>query len=162
MLILALGGIGFPGGAVYLREDLMRGRWWRSLASLAGPLGTLAMFLVLAGVTRLLVAFTPVTLDLVGALAALVLLQATAFLLNILPVPGLDGWGVLRPLLPDGVRRQIRQFESFGILLLFAAIMFIPGFARALFGVAGTMMDAVGLPIELAQRGIAALQFWQR
>jgi Zn-dependent protease len=41
LIALALGGIGFPGGAVYLREDLMRTKGWRSLASLAGPLGTL-------------------------------------------------------------------------------------------------------------------------
>ena len=35
LIALALGGIGFPGGAVYLRDDLMRTPLWRSAASLA-------------------------------------------------------------------------------------------------------------------------------
>ena len=34
LIALAMGGIGFPGGAVYLRTDLMRSRPWRSAASL--------------------------------------------------------------------------------------------------------------------------------
>ncbi len=50
---LALGGVGFPGGAVYLRDDLMRGRFWRSAAALAGPAATLAILLVLATVLGL-------------------------------------------------------------------------------------------------------------
>lgn len=48
VLALALGGIGFPGGAVYLRIDLMRGRVWRAAAALAGPAATAAILLVLA------------------------------------------------------------------------------------------------------------------
>src|SRR3546814_20196756 len=43
LLALALGGVGFPGGAVYLRQDLMRGPLWRSAASLAGPAAPLAL-----------------------------------------------------------------------------------------------------------------------
>ena len=30
LLALAMGGVGFPGGAVYVRNDLIRGRVWRS------------------------------------------------------------------------------------------------------------------------------------
>ena len=38
LLALALGGIGFPGGAVYLRNDLMRSPFWRAAASTSlGP-----------------------------------------------------------------------------------------------------------------------------
>jgi Zn-dependent protease len=161
LMILALGGIGFPGGAVYLREDLMRNRWWRSAASLAGPLGTLAVFITLAAASRILMAFAPVTVGLISALAALVFLQATAFLLNMLPVPGLDGYGVIRPLLPLSVQRGLRRFEALGILVLFAAIMFVPGLSFALFGGASAMMEFVGVPFEMAERGISALRFWR-
>jgi hypothetical protein len=47
LIALALGGIGFPGGAVWLREDLMRGPLWRSAASLAGPVGSFLVLVVL-------------------------------------------------------------------------------------------------------------------
>ena len=73
LIALALGGIGFPGGAVYLREDLMRSKGWRSLASLAGPLGTLVVLVALA-VALPFVASGP----LYNALSLLALLQASA------------------------------------------------------------------------------------
>src|SRR5690606_3964444 len=101
MIALALGGIGFPGGAVYLREDLMRSPAWRSAASLAGPAGTLAMFVTLSAAAQFwLGLYGADGIALSAALAFLAFLQATALILNLLPVPGLDGWGVIRPFLP--------------------------------------------------------------
>src|SRR4051794_37007239 len=47
LLALAMGGIGFPGGAVYIRNDLIRSRLWRSATALAGPAATLVVLLVL-------------------------------------------------------------------------------------------------------------------
>ena len=43
LIALIMGGIGFPGGAVYIRQDLIRTRLWRSVASLAGPAATLVI-----------------------------------------------------------------------------------------------------------------------
>ena len=48
LIALAMGGIGFPGGAVYLRNDLMRGPVWRAAAALAGPAATLVVLLALS------------------------------------------------------------------------------------------------------------------
>ena len=54
---------------------------------------------------------TPGTRMLVEALAFLAFLQATAFVLNLLPVPGLDGYGVIRPFLPRSWTTALRPVE---------------------------------------------------
>src|SRR5258708_7677798 len=37
VLFLVMGGIPLPGGATYVRTDLLRSRLWQTLVSLAGP-----------------------------------------------------------------------------------------------------------------------------
>ncbi|MFV4649204.1 site-2 protease family protein, partial [Mycobacterium tuberculosis] len=96
LIVLALGGIGFPGAAVYLRPDLMRSPMGRAMASLAGPAMTGAVLLLL-GFGMSLAGGAPTLFQALGFLA---FLQATALILNLLPVPGLDGYGVIRPFLP--------------------------------------------------------------
>lgn len=155
LIALALGGIGFPGGAVYLREDLMRSRGWRSLASLAGPLGTLVVLVVLA-LALPFVTSPPLR----HALALLAFLQATAFVLNLLPVPGLDGYGVIRPFLPDGVRAAMIKVERVGFLVLFALIFFVPGVSELIFKAALTITDLLGVPRTAIGDGWRTFHFW--
>lgn len=155
LIALALGGIGFPGGAVYLREDLMRSRGWRSLASLAGPLGTLVVLVAIA-LALPVIASAPLR----NALALLAFLQATAFVLNLLPVPGLDGYGVIRPLLPDGVRAAMVKVERVGFLILFALIFWVPGVSELIFAVALAVTDLLGVARAAIAGGWQAFHFW--
>jgi Zn-dependent protease len=156
LIALALGGIGFPGGAVYLREDLMRSRGWRSLASLAGPLGTLVVLVVIA-VTLPLAAATP---SLFNALSLLAMLQASALVLNLLPVPGLDGYGVIRPFLPEGVQARMVKVERVGFLILFALIFWVPGVSTFIFGAALTITDLLGVSRPAIGEGWRVFHFW--
>lgn len=161
LLALALGGIGFPGGAVYLREDLMRSRLWRSAASLAGPVGTLAAFVLLAaGVQVALGAFGMNGEALIAGLAFLAFLQATALILNLLPVPGLDGYGVIRPFLPEQVRQGLRKFEPLAMLGLLLALFMVPGVSGLLIGSAIEITRAAGVPGLAIAEGFAAFRFW--
>src|SRR5574341_512608 len=57
LLFLVLGGIGLPGGAVYIETWRLRSRGWVSAVSLAGP----ASNLLLAVLLGLLLRFAPVT-----------------------------------------------------------------------------------------------------
>jgi Zn-dependent protease len=155
LIALALGGIGFPGGAVYLREDLMRSKGWRSLASLAGPLGTLAVLVALAVVLPF-VASGP----LYNALSLLALLQASALVLNLLPIPGLDGYGVIRPFLSDGVRARLVKIERIGFLILFALIFWVPGVSGFIFGAALAVTDLLGVSRPAVGAGWQAFHFW--
>lgn len=160
LIALALGGIGFPGGAVYLRDDLMRSPRWRAAASLAGPAATLVVLLLLALVLNL---WSRAALPgpLFAALAMLAFLQATALVLNLLPLPGLDGFNAIRPFLSRAWAQAIRRFEGLGMLLLLAAVFLLPGFSDLLFGVSVVVAAALGVPVQAMQAGWDAFHFWR-
>jgi Zn-dependent protease len=162
LVALALGGIGFPGGAVWLREDLMRGRLWRAAASLAGPAMTLLALIALSGLVRLATPLLPGGADnpLVPALAFLGFLQAMALVLNLLPLPGLDGFGAIRPFLPERLRQAARRLEGPAFLILFLLVFVLPGATRDLFAFASWIAAALGLPLDAAQAGYGAFRFW--
>lgn len=164
LIAVALGGIGFPGGAVYLREDLMRSKAWRSAASLAGPAGTLVVLVIISVAVRAIAPALPggTANPLIPALALLGFLQATALVLNLLPIPGLDGFNAIRPFLPRAWDGAIRKVETIAAFALLALIFFVPVAAALFFGVAFTVAAAVGLPIEPVQDGYRAFRFWDR
>lgn len=161
LVALALGGVGFPGGAVYLRDDLMRGRFWRSAAALAGPAATLAILLVLAAVLRLWPGHGLGGGDLYPALSLLAFLQAMALILNLLPIPGLDGFNAIRPFLPDALAPAIRRAQGLATLGLLALIFFVPGGGALLFRAAAGLSEALGIPGEALRQGWDAFHFWR-
>ncbi|HZZ36197.1 MAG TPA: site-2 protease family protein [Caulobacteraceae bacterium] len=160
VIVLALGGIGFPGGAVYLRQDLMRGPLWRSAASLAGPFGTLLVLLLLAGVLAILRSADPGS-AVIPAVAFLAFLQATALVLNLMPIPGLDGWGVIRPLLPASIALALAPLERLAILILIGLILLVPQASILLFGAAFAISEMLGVSRDLIIEGLRAFQFWK-
>jgi Zn-dependent protease len=162
LILLALGGIGFPGAAVYLREDLMRTRLGRSMASLAGPGGTLIVLLVIDLILAVMRTAGWANKALYPALAFLAFLQATALILNLLPIPGFDGYGVIRPFLPDSLRKSLKPVEGIAFLVLFLALMFFPPAGEALFGAAARLARSLGAPPEAMQAGLDQFLFWKR
>jgi Zn-dependent protease len=122
VFFLLIGGIGLPGGAVYINIHALRKPYYRSLVSAAGPLANLLF------ITLLILPFDTLPFSLffwsapeefLMAIAFLGLLQITAIIINLLPIPGLDGFGILEPFLP----REIAEFSSFlrpfGFLILY-------------------------------------------
>lgn len=160
VIVLAIGGIALPGGAVYLRPDLMRGPVWRSASSLAGPTGTLMVLLALAGIVGL-AGTMGWTGPLWPALALLTLFQAMAFVFNMLPVPGLDGYGVIRPFLPATLRARLAPAERVAIFLLIAVVFFVPGAADLLWAAALGLTGLAGVATDQIGRGYAAFHFWR-
>ena len=67
---------------------------------MAGPFANLVLAVVLLAADRS--CWGPGTLVFWGGMAFLGFLQVTAFLLNLLPIPGLDGYGALEPHLSPG------------------------------------------------------------
>ena len=151
----------FPKLRLYLREDLMRTRMGRSMASLAGPGGTLAVLLTLSLILFVMGRAGWTGKALYPALAFLAYLQATALVLNLIPVPGLDGYGVVRPFLPDGVRKALRPVEPIAFLAVFAAIFLVPQVGQGLFDIAGLVAYVLGVPLDAAQAGMDAFRFWK-
>ena len=160
LLALALGGVALPGGAVYLRPDLMRNRAWRAAASLAGPAATFVILVALAIVLRFW-ANAGTDSALFPALSLLAFLQAMALILNLLPIPGLDGFNALRPFLPASLAPYIRRAEGLALVLLLLAVFVVPGFGRLLFGAALQVSLAFGLVPEAIAAGWRAFHFWR-
>jgi Zn-dependent protease len=157
LFLLALGGIPLPGGAVWINQAALRSRAVTSAVSLAGPLVNLALGAALTAV----VAASSLPAGLAAGLSYLALVQVLAFVLNILPVPGLDGFGVLEPYLPAQVRRFVRSFGWYAPLLLFLVIVSLPAAANALFSASFTVFAALGGDPLAAGVGLREFLFWR-
>jgi Zn-dependent protease len=129
VLFLLLGGIGLPGGAVYIDRGALRSRAWDSAVSVAGPAGTLLCALLIA-IPFLIPGhrdwITSTNSGFFFALGFLGFIEVIALVLNLLPVPGLDGFGIIRPWLPYSVQGLANQYGQLGILAVFAALWFLP------------------------------------
>lgn len=124
VVFILLGFLALPGGAVYLRRDLVRSRSWQSAISAAGPLMNILCLLII-GIPFAL-GFTERYPTLVPALAALAFFQAAATILNLIPMPGLDGFGIIAPWLSPQTLNTLAPFYSFGPIILFLVIWQIP------------------------------------
>jgi Zn-dependent protease len=158
VVFLILGGIGLPGGAVFIERDRVQGRWKHSLISAAGPL-TNVLFAIVCTAPFWLDALDGVPTPFRYALAFLAMLQVTAAILNFLPVPGLDGYGVLEPWLSYKIRRQMEPYAPFGLLAVFA-LLWIPEVNGAFFDAVYSVLDALGVSRSDSMAGLDLYQFW--
>lgn len=161
VLFILLGGIGLPGGAVYLRRDLIRSRGWQSAVSLAGPLMNLLCAVLLALPFRA-PSLAGGHVALAGAMAVLAYFEVFAFLLNLLPIPPLDGFGAIASWLPVAVRAAAWQFGNFSILILFLILWYVPGVSTFFEVLISDILAPFGVdPFSLAY-GLSHLFFWQQ
>jgi Zn-dependent protease len=158
VVVVLLGGIGLPGGAVWVDRHEIPGRLRHTLVSLAGPATNVIFALLL--VTPLVLAADALHLAFWAGVALLAFLQVTASVLNLLPVPGLDGGNMIQPWLSPRWRRGYDLMAPYGFLLLFA-LLWNPRIGGWFFQVVFTVGDALGLPAPLYAEGLRLIRFWQ-
>lgn len=163
VLILIIGGLGLPGGAVWINLGLIRSKFARSLVSLAGP--------IMTGLCAL-ICLLPIRLGFIGfeqhlmlaiALGFLGWIQVVALILNMLPIPGLDGFGVIEPFLPAGVINAVAPFRRHAFMILIALMLFSPDFGRLFWGWSESLTVLIGgkgVPL-LKELGWAEFRFWR-
>jgi Zn-dependent protease len=156
MVFIALGGIGLPGAAVYLRTWFMT-PMRRTLVSLAGPAANLLLAVLLLGLTRFF--FDPAHPVLWAGVSFLAFLQITALVLNLLPIPGLDGYDALEPHLSPETQRAVAPFKQYAVFFLLFLFL-APALNRWLFGIVYWLFDFSGVPPSLASAGNALTRFW--
>ncbi|MGY0062370.1 site-2 protease family protein [Streptomyces sp. LZ34] len=159
VIFVIMGGIGLPGGAVFIERHRIRGRWKHSLISAAGPLTNVA-FAVALTAPFWLGALDGVPAVFRYALAFLAMLQVTAAILNSLPVPGLDGYGVIEPWLSYRVRRQVEPYAPFGLLAVFG-VLWIPEVNHVFFDAIDAVMRALGVSEWETFWGREFFSFWK-
>jgi len=158
LLFLVMGGIGLPGGAVYIETERLRNNNWRTAVSLAGPGSNLLLAIFLALILR----FAPITLSGVWpGLAFLALLQVTAVVLNLIPVPPFDGFGAIEPHLNEAVRMQFAQFRGAFIWIVFLVLWYVPLVSNLFWNLIFFISRIIGIPMTLAAVGLDGFQFWR-
>lgn len=122
IMFLIMGGIGFPGGAVYINLLAIRSGNMRSLTSAAGPIATglCTTLLVLPFIFGWYSYETIAShFEFWCGLALLAFLQITALFINLLPIPGLDGFGIAEPFLPPEIAYIANLVRPFGFFILY-------------------------------------------
>jgi len=158
MVFLLLGGIGLPGGAVYIEIWRLRSKRWESAVSLAGPASNLVLAILLAIVLN----FQPVTFSGIWpGLAFLALLQISALVLNLIPVPPFDGYRALGPFLNRQLRSNIDQYSNIIMMVVFVVLWYVP-FVNNFFWLAVDWISLrLQIPLSLAMLGLSQFQFWR-
>lgn len=164
LLALMLGGIPLPGAAVMITTSKIPSRLKLSLVSFAGPLFTLifTVFLVV------LMYALPMFKDALGggrwyevidkSIATLIYFEIYVFILNMLPLPPLDGFGILEPWLPAPMKRFARQYANYGWLILLGLVFFFPPFSIGIQTVVVIATIILGVQPELIDSGFDALR----
>jgi Zn-dependent protease len=173
VIVVILGGIGLPGGAVWIDHRYIRSKAKDSLISAAGPLTNVVLALIVAfpfliGVGPKVVPtfggqyqLTGDTthLDFWAALAALAFLQITASVLNFLPIPGLDGGSIIAPWMSPAYQRAWNLFAPYGFILLFLAL-WQTKLGDYFFDLVFWLGERLGLSQALIQLGLELMRFW--
>ncbi len=159
LLFLVLGGIGLPGGAVYIETWRLRSRGWISAVSLAGPTANLILAVVLGIILRI----APVTsTGIWPGLAFLAFLQISAVVLNLIPLPPFDGFGAIEPYLSQNIRMGVAQARGMIPLVIFFLLWYVPFINNAFWSLVLGLARLDGIPLQLVQLGLSGFQFWVR
>ena len=124
IVLLVIGGPIF-GGAKPVPFNPRRVRYDEFGAALVALAGPLVNLLIAFFTTGILVLFDPAA----GSIAWTILVMTIQinigfFVFNMLPIPPLDGSRVLYALAPNFVRRGMEVMEQFGLIVVFALVMF--------------------------------------
>ncbi|HEY9755810.1 MAG TPA: site-2 protease family protein [Oculatellaceae cyanobacterium] len=158
-VFLLIGGFALPGAAVYIKTSALRNRFWNSAVSAAGPLATFLVTAVLAACFAQAkhIADDNLQIELIAASAMLVYFHCASVILNLLPVPGLDGYGIIEPWLPTALRQSLARLGNagFGLILL---LLWLPGPNRVLWDAAAAMSTKLGVPAQVGELGFVLLR----
>jgi Zn-dependent protease len=158
VIFLILGGIGLPGGAVYIETWRLRSKRWESAVSLAGPAANLLLAIILGIVLNIL----PINSSGIWpALAFLALMQISAVVLNLIPIPPFDGYRAIAPILSRQVRFNIDQYSNIIMITMFVVLWYVPFVNNLFWQAVGWISLQIHIPLSLALMGLNLFQFWR-
>jgi Zn-dependent protease len=158
LLFLVMGGIGLPGGAVYIERWRIRNRFVLSLMSLAGPLSNLLVALLLGLVLRLAPSIPATYLP---GLSFLLVLQVSAVLFNSIPLPPFDGYNVLEPFLNPVLRTQVDRFRDVSIWIILLLFWFVPPVSNSFWETVYSVSTVIGVDWGWVIAGLERFRFWE-
>jgi Zn-dependent protease len=157
LLFIILGGIGLPGGAVAVERHRLRSATWDTAVSVAGPSVNVAF--AVAGGLGLALGFAEDHRVFWAGVAFAAFLQLTVAILNLLPVPGLDGGNALFPWLSDRWRQRYVAAAPYGLFALLA-LFFVPQLNGIFFAAVFAAAALIGLSSGGYAEGYDLFTFW--
>lgn len=155
---LVTGGIALPGAAVYIEFDAIRNRLWSSATAAAGPIASILFGLLLVPVFHLSITWNlPHWFS--AFIAVFINLQFIMALLNLLPIPPLDGYRIIAVWLPPKLQDRSGIASLIGLLFICFLLPFIP-IAALLFSVPDAFTLALGISEEFSLGGWYLLDRW--
>lgn len=127
--------VGIAWGQVPVNPGRMRHRWSPALVAASGPLANLGLFCIFAAVTAFLYLAGNEQPFAVRIFLHIAMMNSILFILNMLPVPGLDGWTVLGYFFPKIHRTDSEWINGVSLVML---VLVFTGF-RYIAAVGGTL-----------------------
>jgi Zn-dependent protease len=158
VIFLLLGGIGLPGGAVYIETWRLRNKRWESAVSLAGPASNLVLAILLGLVLHY---FPTSSSGIWPGVAFLALMQISAVVLNLIPVPPFDGYRALAPFLNRQTRQKIDQSGNIIMMVVFVVLWYVPFVNDFFWFAVGWISIQIQIPVSMALLGLNQFQFWR-
>jgi Zn-dependent protease len=166
LLFIVLGGIGLPGGAVYLHRHSFRSNASRSIAAGVGPLMNVIFgvaLLTLAKGHGHIVYLEDIYKDhgrFWAGVAFLGFLQITAAVLNLLPIPGLDGYAIIEPYLDPHTQAGAEKLKPWGMIVVVIVLLQIQPVNNQFFRLVYNICNVFGQTSVLSAFGRAFFKFW--
>jgi Zn-dependent protease len=157
LLFIVLGGIGLPGGAVYLHTHDFRSKRAQSMAAAVGPLTNVVLAIVLLLLVQAHQDFSHPRFW--TAMAFLGFLQVTAAVLNLLPVPGLDGYAMIEPYLDPHSRQIADKVKPWGMIGVILVLQF-QAINNAFFDLVNWLYERTGASTGYWQYGREFFKWW--
>jgi Zn-dependent protease len=136
-LLLVVAGFGWAKPVLVNPYALRNGRMGMAIVAAAGPVSNVLIAFAFAVVHRVL---TIVGLDesgfVLGVVELIVVLNLVLAILNILPIPPLDGYNVALAFLPPRQAMTLRQYAPYGAIVLLILVLLPGSPLRLLLGMA--------------------------
>lgn len=157
---LLMGGIALPGGSVWIDRSALRSRRWELGVSAAGPAGTLLCLLIVSIPFAIGTEYwvTDSNIYFASALAGLAWMLGINLLLNLLPIPPLDGFRILSYWLPYETTQRAFALGWMPLLLLYMALRAGSPLASAFWSTGNSIAAILNIPLDYAMYGIYLLR----
>ncbi len=160
VLFMMLGGIGLPGGAVYINDHLLRSRGWRTAVALAGPVMNALLVILLWLPFQLGWIESDRTNVAAYSLSFLIQLEISSIILCLLPIPPLDGFRAISPWLPEETADRLLSQSNLFFFGLFLVLWYVPAANDLFWSVVRGLSDLLGIDRSVAYEGWRQYQFW--